>query len=71
MERKMHENYKGLSKHMTYNSHPKQLSKGLFKTQYENYKACPIFHTLFSNEQNPHYLQSKRLTIKSTNKTRN
>jgi len=48
---------------MTYNSHLRQLPKGLSKTQYENYKACPNFHTLFSNEQNPHYLQSKKLTI--------
>jgi len=47
MERKMHENYKGLSKHMTYISHPKQLSKGLFETQYENYKHAQTFTLCF------------------------
>jgi len=67
----MKTNHKVSSKHMPYNSHPKQFSKGLFQTQSANYKACPNFHPLFLNEQNPHYLQSKKLTIKFTKKTRN
>jgi len=64
----MKTNHKVLSKHMPYNPHPKQFSKGLFQTQRENYKACPNFRPLFPNEQNPHYSQSKKLTIKFAKK---